>query len=74
MTYDDPRMKELAMIWKRAAPLLRAQRHRDIRRQNNADTIAAFDEYFNHWIKKKRPVKVSGLVEMYRVLGRQPKG
>jgi hypothetical protein len=67
-------MKQLVQAWERAAPLLRAQRHRDIRRQNNADAIEAFDSYFKHIMKTNLPKKTSGLVEMYKLLRRQPRG
>jgi hypothetical protein len=62
--------KALAMQWKAAAPALRKQRHRDIRRMNNAKVILQLCELSRHVLKRSKPRKTSGLVEMYKILGR----
>jgi hypothetical protein len=62
--------KALAMQWKAAAPALRRARHADIRRQDNAAAIAALGELSRHVLKRSRPRRSSGFVEMYKILGR----
>ncbi len=58
--------------WIAAAPLLRKQRHRDIRRQNNAKAIEALTEISNYNRKRAKSRRTSGLVEMYKALGWKP--
>jgi hypothetical protein len=70
-TYEQ--QKALAMQWKAAAPLLRKQRHRDIRQQNNADVIESLSGLSRHLLKRSRPVRRSGLVDMYKILSRSLK-
>ena len=70
MLYDDPRYKQLAMQWKRAAPHLAAARRNDIRQENNAQAVDALDEIFRHAIKTRRPAPTSGFVTMYEILKR----
>jgi hypothetical protein len=62
--------KALAMQWKAAAPALRKARHVDIRRQDNAAAILALGELTRHVLKRSRSRHPSGLVEMYKILGR----
>jgi hypothetical protein len=66
--YDE--QKQLAMQWKRAAPHLAAARRNDIRRQNTAQAIDSLNSLFIEGIKRKKPSRSSGFVEMYRILGR----
>jgi hypothetical protein len=70
MPITHAQQKALAMQWKAAAPALRRQRHADIRRQDNAATIVALGELSRHVLKKSRPRRTSGLVEMYKILAR----
>jgi hypothetical protein len=74
MSADESEMRKLAKAWKRAAPALRAMRHADIRRQDNAQTIEALDSLFRETIKRNPPRTSSGFVEMYRILSRQKNG
>jgi hypothetical protein len=60
--------KQLAMQWKRAAPLLAAARRNDIRRQNTAQAIDSLNSLFLEAIKRRKPSRTSGFVEMYRIL------
>lgn len=63
-------LKALAMQWKAAAPALRKQRHRDIRRQNNAKAILQLEELTRHALKRSKPRSTSGFAEMYKILRR----
>jgi hypothetical protein len=74
VTHSDAKWKELALAWKHAAPKLRARRHADIRRQNNAEAIKSLDSLFRQVIARHVPSRTSGLVKMYEVLKRQPNG
>ena len=71
---DYAKLKELAMQWKRAAPFLRAQRHKDIRKQDNARAIELLDSVFTEATRNKRRTTTSGFVKMYEVLKRQKQG
>ena len=62
------------MAWKRAAPKLRAMRHADIRRQNNAQAIDALNTLFRRSIAGHTPPKTCGFVKMYEALRRLPHG
>jgi hypothetical protein len=70
MTPTPEQLKALAMQWKAAAPALRKQRHRDIRRQNNAEAILQLEELTRYALKHAKPRRTSGLAEMYKILGR----
>lgn len=58
--------KQLAMQWKRAAPLLEAQRERDIRNSDTARDIGAFDDVLEDALARFPPKPYSGMVEMQR--------
>jgi hypothetical protein len=73
MSLTYAQQKALAMQWKAAAPALRKQRHLDIRRQNNAAAIDALNSLVHEAIKKPSKRRAEGLVEMYKILSRQPK-
>jgi hypothetical protein len=62
--------KALAAQWKAAAAALRAARHADIRRQDNAEAIVALGELSRHVLERARPRRSPGFVEMYRILAR----
>ncbi len=70
MDADHAKYKELAMIWKRAAPHLAAMRRRDIRLADNASAIRSLSSLCRHAIKTNRPSKTSGFVQMYQILKR----
>ena len=70
VSIDHARYKQLAMQWKRAAPLLAAARRDGIRRQNAAQAIDSLNSLFREAIKRKKPSRSSGFVEMYRILRR----
>jgi hypothetical protein len=73
MPLTHAQQKAVAMQWKAAGPALRKARHADIRRQDNAAVIRSLDELSRHVLKTAKPRTSSGLVEMYRVLGRARK-
>jgi hypothetical protein len=64
--------KAWAMQWKAAGPALRRQRHRDIRRQNNATAIEALSDLSNYHRKRAKSRMAEGFVQMYKVLGWKP--
>jgi hypothetical protein len=70
MALNYTQQKALAMQWKAAGPALRKARHADIRRQDNAAVLRSLDELSRHVLKTAKPRKSSGLVEMYKILGR----
>lgn len=65
--------KQLVMQWKRAAPLLEAQRERDIRDSDTARDIGVFDGLFEDAVARFPPGPESGLVEMHRYFKRLPR-
>ena len=64
------RQKALAMQWKAAGPAWRKAWHAEIRRQDNASVMRSMDKLCRHLLKTAKPRKTSGLVEMYKILGR----
>ena len=70
MSPTNAQLKALAMQWKAAAPALRAQRHKDIRRQDNAAAMDSLNSMFREAVKRRSDRRASGFVEMYRVLSR----
>lgn len=74
MSPNEIAMKNLALAWRDAGPALRAMRHADIRRQDNALAIVALNSLFRVAIKQNPPRPSSGFVKMYEILGRQTSG
>ncbi len=70
MFTNEKKLKKLALAWKNAAPRLRAARHADIRRQNNAQAIESLNSLFRQIMTTHVPRKTSGFVEMYAALKR----
>ena len=67
-TYEQ--QKALAAQWKAAAPALRKARHRDIRRQNNAEVIFSLGELSRHVLKQSKSRRPVGFIQMYKILAR----
>lgn len=74
MRRNEKKLKELALAWKKAAPKLRAVRHADIRRQDNARAIDSLNSLFRRVIKERTPRRSCGFVKMYEALRRQSNG
>ena len=70
MNPSPSQLKQLAIAWKKAAPKLAAARRADIRRQNNAKAIESLNSLFRETIRKSKPRKTSGLVQMYQAFSR----
>ena len=70
MTHPKPatpeQAKQLAMQWKRAAPLLEEQRERDIRETDTEPAIVVLDDAFEDALARFPPLPTSGMVEMQR--------
>ena len=58
--------KELAMRWKRAAPLLEEQRERDIRAADTIDSVSILAGMMEMANRDMPPRETSGLVEQQR--------
>jgi hypothetical protein len=70
MPEDDDTLKRLALQWERAAPNLAAARRDSIRLQDNARSIDSLNSLFLEAVRRKKPSRSSGFVEMYRILMR----
>jgi len=70
---DEEKIRRSVQVWKDAAPVLDAIRHREIREADNLEVLKTLESAFNHALRTLPPRPSSGLVEMQKWFAKLPR-